>query len=155
MKNFFLSNEMLREIFNALEKGETFNYSDENTTMKINPSGISIQYKSSSKSSREKEVEEFLAYCDKLDDELFVEACETFEPGEILRLQEQLDTEDYKETIQIFTTRIKEVANKKMNDLIENANLRLKHQEETIEKAYATIEKIHEELELASKKYSV
>ena len=42
-----------------------------------------------------------------------------------------------------------------MNDLIEGANLRLKHQEETIKKAYLTIEKIHEELELASKKYSV
>ena len=39
-----LNEKMLKEIFNALEKGETFNYSDDNTTFSISPNGISIQY---------------------------------------------------------------------------------------------------------------
>jgi hypothetical protein len=37
-----LTDKMLREIFTALEKGEAFEYSDDNTQITINPNGISI-----------------------------------------------------------------------------------------------------------------
>jgi hypothetical protein len=39
-----LTDKMLREIFTALEKGEAFEYSDDNTQISINPNCISIQY---------------------------------------------------------------------------------------------------------------
>ena len=70
-----LTDKMLHEIFKALEKGEQYEYSDANTQISINPHGISIQYKSSTDT---REVEDFLRYCDNLDDELDYELEECF-----------------------------------------------------------------------------
>ena len=70
-----LTEKMLHDIFKALEKGEQYEYSDGNTQITINPNGISIQYQSN---TSETEVEDFLNYCDNLDDELFIEVCESF-----------------------------------------------------------------------------
>lgn len=147
-----LTDKMLHEIFKALEKGEQYEYSDANTQISINPHGISIQYKSSTDT---REVEDFLRYCDRLDDELFIEVCESFEADELSKLQDQLDTPDYKETISIFTQRVKEIAHNRLTEIINAADAEIKRQEQIMADARQAIEEIHKELDAANAKYNV
>ena len=143
---------MLHEIFKALEKGEQYEYSDANTQISINPHGISIQYKSSTDT---REVEDFLRYCDQLDDELFIEVCESFEADELSKLQDQLDTPSYKETISTFTQRVKEIAHSRLTEIINAADAEIKRQEQIMADARQVIEDIHKELDAANAKYNV
>ena len=147
-----LTDKMLHEIFKALEKGETFEYSDDNTQISINPNGISIQYTQDSTSN---EVEDFLNYCDNLDDDLFIEVCESFEESELEKLQHKLDTPEYKETIEIFTTRVKEIANNKLTEITNAAEAELQRLEQLIVNTRAAMSDIHKELEEANRKYNV
>lgn len=147
-----LTDKMLHEIFVALQKGEQYEYSDANTQISINPHGISIQYKAD-KSTRE--VEDFLRYCDNLHDDLFVEVCESFDKHELENLQAQLDTVDYKKTIEIFTQRVKEIAHSRLAEIIDNADIEIRHQEQIIKDARQTIEDIHKQLDEANAKYNV
>lgn len=157
------SEKMLTEMFNALQNGEQYNYSDGNTQISINPYGIKIQYnsnknenvdKKNAKEIQEKKVQEFLNYCDKLDDEFFVEVCDTFTGAEIEKLQEQLDTDDYQKTIDTFTARIKEVGNTKLSELINAYDAEIKLQEHKIESAKKRIAEIHNELDKITRKYT-
>lgn len=147
-----LTDKMLHEIFKALEKGEQYEYSDANTQISINPHGISIQYKTSTDT---REVEDFLRYCDNLDDELFIEVCESFEADELSKLQDQLDTPDYKETISTFTQRVKEIAHSRLTEIINAADAEIKRQEQIMADARQAIEDIHKELDAANAKYNV
>lgn len=147
-----LTDKMLHDIFKALEKGEQYEYSDANTQISINPHGISIQYKSSTDT---REVEDFLRYCDQLDDELFIEVCESFEADELSKLQDQLDTPDYKETISTFTQRVKEIAHSRLTEIINAADAEIKRQEQIMADARQAIEEIHKELDAANAKYNV
>ena len=147
-----LTDKMLHEIFTALEKGESFEYSDGNTQISINPHGISIQYQSN---VNDAEIEDFLQYCNRLDDDLFIEVCESFQENELESLQKQLDTPEYKEAIQIFTQRVKEVANNRLTEIINTADAELTRQEQIIKTARQTIEDIHKELDAAHAKYTI
>jgi hypothetical protein len=147
-----LTDRMLHEIFKALEKGEQYEYSDANTQISINPHGISIQYKTSTDT---REVEDFLRYCDNLDDELFIEVCESFEADELAKLQDQLDTPSYKETISTFTQRVKEIAHSRLTEIINAADAEIKRQEQIMADARQAIEDIHKELDAANAKYNV
>lgn len=147
-----LTDKMLHEIFTALEKGESFEYSDGNTQISINPHGISIQYQSN---VNDAEIEDFLQYCNHLDDDLFIEVCESFQENELESLQKQLDTPEYKEAIQIFTQRVKEVANNRLAEIINTADAELTRQEQIIKTARQTIEDIHKELDDAHAKYTI
>ena len=147
-----LTDKMLHEIFVALQKGEQYEYSDANTQISINPNSISIQYKAD-KTSRE--VEDFLHYCDNLHDDLFVEVCESFDEHELENLQKQLDTVDYKNTIEIFTQRVKEIAHSRLAEIIDSADVEIRHQEQIIKDARQTIEDIHRQLDEANAKYNV
>lgn len=156
-----LTTKMLTEMFNALQNGEQYNYSDGNTQISINPNGIEIQYisnknndKKSSKIIKEDIINNFLTYCDKLDDEFFVEVCDTFTGAEIEKLREQLDTDDYQKTIDLFTSRIKEVGNTKLSELINAYDAEIKIQEHKIELAKNRIAEIHTELDKATRKYT-
>jgi hypothetical protein len=157
MFNVF-SEKMLTEMFNALQKGEQYNYSDGNTQISINPNGITVQYSSEPKVNKsdvkKTAVNNFLAYCDKLDDEFFVEVCDTFTGEEIENLQAQLDTDDYQKTIDIFTTRIKEVGNTRLSEIINAYDAEIKIQEHKIESAKKRIAEIHTELDKATRKYT-
>ena len=147
-----LSDKMLHELFVALETGEPFEYSDANTQISITPNGINIQYKNTVDT---KEIEQFLKYCDLLDDDLFVEVCESFSDDELDELQKQLDTENYRNTISTFTTRVKEVANNKLTEIINEADAEIKRQEQIISNAHLVIGEIHRELDEANRKYNV
>ena len=157
MFNVF-SEKMLTEMFNALQKGEQYNYSDDNMQINISPNGIKVQYSSEPKVNKsnvkETAVNKFLAYCDKLDDEFFVEVCDTFTGEEIENLQAQLDTDDYQKTIDIFTTRIKEVGNTRLSELINAYDAEIKIQEHKIESAKKRIAEIHTKLDKATRKYT-
>lgn len=154
-----LSDTLLHKMYEALSKGESFNYADANTIISVSPNGISIQYQTNVDTkqatvdidSRDK----FIDYCNHLDDDLFVEVCDTFEDGELDNLQEMLDTNKYEVAINIFVNRVKEVASSKLSQVINEADVELKRQEQIIAQANLAIEEIHKELEEAHKKYSV
>ena len=143
-----LTDEMLTDIFNKLKKNETYEYSDGNMQFNISPNGISIQYKSVTNKSenleeiKSKKLNDFLSFCESMDDELFMEICDTFEDGELDELSNILDSEDYEKTINIFTKRVKEVSNKKFEEIIKSAHEEIERQKLVIKTANATIDEI-------------
>lgn len=154
--NEILNDKMLQEIFSALEKGETFNYSDDNTSLSVSPNGLSLQFKSVSKKTvKDKEVAEFLNFCDNLHDDLFTEVCETFEDAELEKLQNDLDTDNYRNTIKVFSTRVGEVAHNRLTEIVNAADAEICRQEKVIKNAQAIIDDIHAELDRAYDKYAI
>ena len=149
-----LTPQMLQEIFSALEKGEAYNYSDANTSVQITPNSLSIMY-NSVPDTHDEDVTLFLNFCDSLHDELFVETCESFGEGELKKLQDDLDTPNYKNTINVFTERVREVANNRLNQIINEADSEIKAHQTAITKAEQAIENIHRALDEAVKKYSL
>lgn len=155
MKEIF-TEQMLQEIFSALEKGETYGYSDGNTALEISPNSISIRYNSMpKKTNKDAEITKFLNFCDNLNDDLFSETCESFTDGELDALQEALDTDNYRNTIKVFTTRAREIANNKLAELVNDADVEIRHQEEIIRNAQAVIDDIHKTLDEAHAKYTI
>ena len=151
-----LPEKALNEMIKALMRGEDYSYQDDNTNVHITPNGISIQYSSHKKEDhKEQEVNEFLQFVDKLDDTLFTEVCESFPPTELNRLQKELDTDNYRNTIKVFTNRAKEIAEKKLQDVITTADIELRKQEDIIKNARAIIKDIHSELDEAIRKYTL
>ena len=155
MKEIF-TEQMLQEIFSALEKGETYGYSDGNTAVEISPNSISIRYNSLPKrTNKDAEVTKFLNFCDNLNDDLFSETCESFTDGELDALQEALDTDNYRNTIKVFTTRVREIANNRLTEIVNDADVEIRHQEEIIRNAQAIIDDIHKTLDEAHAKYTI
>ena len=155
MKEIF-TEQMLQEIFSALEKGETYGYSDGNTAIEISPNSISIRYNSVPKrTNKDAEVTKFLNFCDNLNDDLFSETCESFTDGELDALQEALDTDNYRTTIEVFTTRVREIANSRLAEIVNEADVEIRHQEEVIRNAQAVIDDIHKTLDEAHAKYAI
>lgn len=155
MKEIF-TEQMLQEIFSALEKGETYGYSDGNTAVEISPNSISIRYNSVPKrTNKDAEVAKFLNFCDNLNDDLFSETCESFTDGELDALQEALDTDNYRTTIEVFTTRVREIANSRLAEIVNEADVEIRHQEEVIRNAQAVIDDIHKTLDEAHAKYTI
>ena len=151
-----LNDKMIHEIFETLQRGENYNYSDENSSIKVTPNGISVQFRSTPKTSnKDKEVKNFLDFCDNLHDDLFVEVCETFSDEELYNLQSALDTDNYKNTIKVFSTRVGEVAHSRLSEIINDADAEIKHQEEVIRNAQAIIDDIHKTLDEAHAKYAI
>lgn len=151
-----LNDKMLHEIFETLQRGENYNYSDENSSIKVTPNGISVQFRSTPKTSdKDKEVKNFLNFCDNLHDDLFGEVCESFSNEELYTLQTELDTANYKNTIKVFTTRVKEIANSRLAEIINEADVEIKHQERIIKNAQAIIDDIHRTLDEAHAKYTI
>lgn len=148
-----LSDTLLHEMYEALSKGESFNYADANTVISVSPNGISIQYQTNVDTKKQRD--KFIEYCNNLDDDLFVEVCDTFEDGELDNLQQMLDTNKYEVAINTFVNRVKEVASSKLSKVINEADVEIKRQEQIIAQANLAIEEIHKELEEAHKKYSV
>lgn len=149
-----LTPQMLQEIFSALEKGEAYNYSDANTSVQITPNSLSIMY-NNVPDTHDEDVALFLNFCETLHDDLFIETCESFGEGELKKLQDDLDTPNYKNTINVFTTRVREVANNRLNQIINEADAEIKAHSATIAKAEQAIDQIHHELDEAVKKYSL
>ena len=151
-----LTEQMLQEILSALENGETYGYSDGNTAVEISPNSISIRYNSMPKrTNKDAEVAKFLNFCDNLNDDLFSETCESFTDGELEALQEALDTDNYRNTIEVFTTRVREIANNRLAEIVNEADVEIRHQEEIIRNAQAVIDDIHKTLDQAHAKYTI
>ena len=150
----FLTNEMLQEMITAVMNGENYDYENGGTSVHVTPNGISISYKYS-EPQRDRDIKEFLDYCDNMDDVLFVEVCESFETGELDQLQKDLDTENYSNAIFTFMMRTKTVANDRMNQILNEAHAEITAQEKRIEQAKAAIDEIHKDLETAYARYAL
>ena len=155
--NEILTDKMLHEIFEAISRGESYGYSDGNNSIEVTPNSIRINFKSKPAvpSTKDRDVATFLNFCDSLNDDLFVEVCETFSNEELTRLQNNLDTDNYQETIKIFSTRVGEVAHNRLAEICNAADSEIRRQEMIIENAKKAIEDIHRELDEAHAKYSL
>ena len=105
--------------------------------------------------NKDSEVSEFLSFCDSIDDDLFTDACESFTEEELISLQEALDTDNYRNTIKVFTTRVREIANNRLAEIVNDADVEIRHQEEVIRNAQAVIDDIHKTLDEAHAKYNI
>ena len=146
-----LTEEMLQQMVSAVMNGQEFKYTNDDTHVHVTPNGISIKY---TISKRDREVRNFLDFCDKMDDSLFVRVCESFEEGELEKLQNDLDTDNYLNTINTFRLRTKTVADNLMAEIIKKTDVEIRHQEEIIANAKEAIKDIHEELEHAHTIYN-
>lgn len=155
--NEILTDKMLHEIFEAISRGESYGYSDGNNSIEVTPNSIRINFKSKPAipSTKDRDVATFLNFCDSLNDDLFVEVCETFSNEELTRLQNNLDTDNYQETIKIFSTRVGEVAHNRLAEICNAADSEIRRQEMIIENAKKAIEDIHKELDEAHAKYAL
>ena len=90
-----------------------------------------------------------------LDDDLFIETCESFNDNELEQLQKQLDTPKYKETIQIFTQRVKEVANNRLAEITNAATAEIQRLEQVILDSRNAIYSLRAEIENANVKYAL
>lgn len=157
--NEILTDKMLHEIFEAISKGESYGYSDGNTSIEVTPNSISVNFRSNPTvqtiSTKDRDVAEFLNFCDSIDDDLFVEVCETFTNEELTRLQNGLDTDSYQETIKVFSTRVGEVAHNRLTEICNAADSEIRRQEMIIEAAKKAIDDIHKELDEAHAKYAI
>ena len=155
--NEILTDKMLHEIFEAISRGESYGYSDGNNSIEVTPNSIRINFKSKPAvpSTKDRDVATFLNFCDSLNDDLFVEVCETFSNEELTRLQNNLDTDNYQETIKIFSTRVGEVAHNRLTEICNAADSEIRRQEMIIENAKKAIEDIHSELDEAHAKYAL
>ena len=70
-------------------------------------------------------------------------------------MQKNLDTDNYRETIKIFTTRAREVAGNRLAEIINEADAEIRRQEFIIQNAQAIIKDIHSSLDEAHAKYSI
>lgn len=154
--NEILTDKMLREIFEALSRGESYGYSDGNTSVQVTPNSISIQYNNAPKKSpKDADIEKFLNFCDSLHEDLFTEVCESFAPGELETLQNDLDTDNYANTIKVFSTRVAEIAHSRLTEIMNDADAEIRKQEAIIKNAQAIIDDIHKELDEAQAKYAL
>lgn len=150
-----LSKDVFEKMFETISNGGVFIHKEDDTEICVGPNGISIQYVvKSEKNTKETKINEFLTYCDKLDDDFFVEVCDTFTGEEIENLQNQLDTDDYQKTIDIFTSRTKEVGNTRLSEIVNAYDAEIKIQDHKIKSAKKRIAEIHTELEKAIRKYT-
>mgnify|MGYP007119883116 CR=1 FL=1 len=90
-----------------------------------------------------------------LNTNVFRLACTLKEEVDHKSLQEALDTDDYKNTIKVFTTRVREIANNNLTKIINEADVEIRHQEAIIKEAQATIDELHHSLDEAYNKYTI
>lgn len=149
-----LTIDLLQQLLTALEKNEPFTYKDGNTEIRIEPNKAYIKY-SNFEEQENKAVVEFLNYCDTLNDDLFIEVCESFKEDELKQLQDNLDTDKYQESIDTFTTRVEEIAESRLAEIINESAAEIENLEKVIADSYASIESIRKEIKEAYAKYSI
>lgn len=149
-----LTIDLLQQLLAALEKNEPFTYKDGNTEIRIEPNKAYIKY-SNFEEQENKAVVEFLNYCDTLDDDLFIEVCESFKEDELKKLQDNLDTDKYQESIDTFTTRVEEIAESRLAEIMNESAAEIENLEKVIADSYASIESIRKEIKEAYAKYSI
>ena len=149
-----LTIDLLQQLLTALEKNEPFAYKDGNTEIRIEPNKAYIKY-SNFEEQENKAVVEFLNYCDTLDDDLFIEVCESFKEDELKQLQDNLDTDKYQESIDTFIARVEEIAESRLAEIMNESAAEIENLEKVIADSYASIESIRKEIKEAYAKYSI
>ena len=97
---------------------------------------ISASFVSPKEDEAKKLVDNFENYINSLNDEFFLEVAESFENGQLKKVQDMLDSkqpEIIKNGINIFMTRLKEVAAGKVNDINKDIEKAEKELSELIE----------------------
>lgn len=97
---------------------------------------ISASFVSPKEDETKKLVDDFENYINSLNDEFFLETAESFEDGQLKKVQDMLDSkqpEIVKNGINIFTARLKEVAASKVNDINKDIEKAEKELSELIE----------------------
>jgi hypothetical protein len=151
-----MNKELLQEMISSLLNGGEFNYEDSNIKINMGPSGIFIQSsnKKDLRTYKDIEVGKFLDFCKDLDDDLFIAACETFDPETLATLEKELDTDNYRNTITTFTSAVKEVAKLKLESMITAADVEIREHEKNIFESQQVINQIHKDLDEVQSKYN-
>jgi hypothetical protein len=144
--------KFLNELIKALEQHKPYNYSDDNTTVKVTPNSVYISYNNYKPVDKR---QEFLDFCDGLDDELFTSVCDSFAPGELKELQHQLDTDNYQNTIDVFADRVKTIAAKIKQEKLAPLYKELEYHQDGLIKTQEMIDSLKATIKSTIKKYSI
>jgi hypothetical protein len=144
--------KFLNELIEALEQHKPYNYSDDNTTVKVTPNSVYISYNNYKPVDKR---QEFLDFCDSLDAELFTTVCDSFEPGELKKLQNQLDTDNYQNTIDVFTNRVKTISAKIKQEKLAPLFKELEYHQDALIKTQEIVDSLNTTIKSIIKKYSV
>lgn len=149
-----MNKELLQEMISTLLDGGEFKYEDENIKINVNSNGIFISSNTMQKSTKDKEIELFLDFCDKIDDDVFIKACETFKPEDLAKLDKDLNTDNYKNTIVTFTKAVKNVAKSELEKFLKTADVEIRKHEQIISESQKAINAIYSDLDYVQNKYA-
>lgn len=144
--------KFLNELIEALEQHKPYNYSDDNTTVKVTPNSVYISYNNYKPADKR---QEFLDFCDSLDDELFTTVCDSFAPGELKELQNQLDTDKYQNTIDTFTDRVKTISAKIKQEKLAPLFKELEYNQDALIRTQEMVDSLKAAIKSTIKKYSI
>lgn len=118
--------KQFQELFDALAENGEYNYSENglNISAKSSDGCTSLQI-SYEEPSTKKEVEDFEKYLENLDDDLFVETCESLGNDNVVKINQCLKSnniESVRSAIMRFKTELKEILNNKIKYYTECLN---------------------------------
>lgn len=120
--------EQFQELFNTLAENKEYNYSENGLTISAKSSdgctSVQISYEEPKDLAKE-EAEDFREYLNKLDDDLFIDVCDSLGQETVTRIHNCLNSEDI-ETVRSgilrFKNELKEVLVNKISYYLECLN---------------------------------
>ena len=120
--------EQFQELFNTLAENKEYNYSENGLTISAKSSdgctSVQISYEEPKDLAKE-EAEDFREYLNKLDDDLFIDVCDSLGQETVTRIHNCLNSEDV-ETVRSgilrFKNELKEVLVNKISYFLECLN---------------------------------
>ena len=120
--------EQFQELFNTLAENKEYNYSENGLTISAKSSdgctSVQISYEAPTNLAKE-EAEDFREYLNKLDDDLFIDVCDSLGQETVTRIHNCLNSEDI-ETVRSgilrFKNELKEVLVNKISYYLECLN---------------------------------
>ena len=120
--------EQFQELFEALAENKEYNYSENGLTISAKSSdgctSLQISYEEPTKSAKS-EAEDFQKYLEKLEDDLFIDVCESLGSEQLTRIANCLhsdDVEAVRSGILRFKQELKEVLTTKISYYTECLN---------------------------------
>lgn len=156
-----LNQDEFKNLVDAINKNQKYYLSNDGLIVKAESTDNSLFLLISYDRQKEKnclaneEIDNFQKYLESLDDDLFIDVCESFDKEELKTLQETLDTPNYRNTISTFKNRTSEIAKNKFSEIVAKCDSALTEQESIIKESRNKIKQIHSLLENAELKYNV
>lgn len=128
--NELINEDLASELIKSLMNGEDFSYAKDGLTIKAGVDGESINLTCSyapNADTYKEERENFYEFCDDMDEDLFVEVCESID--NLKEVNDMIAGNEVREGIDIFTQALSRIATEKVAKLNKNISTIIKELE--------------------------